>query len=111
MKITIEIDTDELDNPTFSQLMKFLQKQSSYDVSIKQKEEKYNQSYIHKLKLFMQTFNDLSGKDREDVKTEDFFNELLNTGKFTLDDCKEFLNTALQNGQIYERRKDCYAKT
>jgi replicative DNA helicase Mcm len=68
------------------------------------------QSEISKLKLFMEIFNALSGQDKSDVEEKHFINELTQTGRFSEDDAKNFLNKAMQNGQIYERRSGFYAK-
>jgi replicative DNA helicase Mcm len=68
------------------------------------------QSEISKLKLFMEIFNALSGQDKNDVEEKHFINELTQTGRFSEDDAKNFLNKAMQNGQIYERRSGFYAK-
>lgn len=68
------------------------------------------QSEISKLKLFMEVFNGLSGQDKNDVEEKNFINELIQTGRFSEDDAKSFLNKAMQNGQIYERRSGFYAK-
>jgi replicative DNA helicase Mcm len=68
------------------------------------------QSEISKLKLFMEIFNALSGQDKSDVEEKYFINELTQTGRFSEDDAKNFINKAMQNGQIYERRSGFYAK-
>jgi replicative DNA helicase Mcm len=68
------------------------------------------QSEISKLKLFMEIFYALSGQDKNDVEEKHFINELTQTGRFSEDDAKNFLNKAMQNGQIYERRSGFYAK-
>jgi hypothetical protein len=72
------------------------------------------QSEISRLRLFMEVFRALStnnGKeDDADIHKDLLFQELIATGRFTLDQCKEMLKKAEQNGQIYQRRKDWYAK-
>src|SRR5574342_529445 len=68
------------------------------------------QSEISKLKLFMEVFNALSGQDKSDVEEKNFIQELAQTGRFSEDDAKNFINKAMQNGQIYERRSGFYAK-
>lgn len=68
------------------------------------------QSEISKLKLFMEVFNALSGQDKNDVEEKSFIQELTQTGRFTDDDAKNFINKAMQNGQIYERKAGYYAK-
>ena len=68
------------------------------------------QSEISKLKLFMEVFHGLSGQDKNDVEEKIFINELIQTGRFSEEDAKNFLNKAMQNGQIYERRSGFYAK-
>src|SRR5574342_450807 len=68
------------------------------------------QSEISKLKLFMEIFNALSGQDKNDVEEKSFIQELAQTGRFSEDDAKNFINKAMQNGQIYERRSGFYAK-
>ena len=47
---------------------------------------------------------------KNDVEEKHFINELTQTGRFSEDDAKKFLNKAMQNGQIYERRSGFYAK-
>ena len=68
------------------------------------------QSEISKLKLFMEIFNALSGQDKNDVEEKSFIQELAQTGRFSEDDAKNFINKAMQNGQIYERKSGYYAK-
>lgn len=68
------------------------------------------QSEISKLKLFMEVFNALSGQDKNDVEEKSFIQELTQTGRFTEDDAKTFINKAMANGQIYERKAGYYAK-
>ncbi|HSF51204.1 MAG TPA: minichromosome maintenance protein MCM [Nitrososphaeraceae archaeon] len=68
------------------------------------------QSEISKLKLFMEIFNALSGQDKNDVEEKTFIQELAQTGRFSEDDAKNFINKAMQNGQIYERKSGYYAK-
>lgn len=68
------------------------------------------QSEISKLKLFMEVFNALSGQDKNDVEEKSFIQELTQTGRFTEDDAKTFINKAMSNGQIYERKAGYYAK-
>jgi len=68
------------------------------------------QSEISKLKLFMEVFHGLSGQDKNDVEEKIFINDLIQTGRFSEEDAKNFLNKAMQNGQIYERRSGFYAK-
>lgn len=68
------------------------------------------QSEISKLKLFMEIFNALSGQDKNDVEEKSFIQELIQTGRFSEDDAKNFINKAMQNGQIYERKSGYYAK-
>ena len=68
------------------------------------------QSEISKLKLFMEIFNALSGQDKNDVEEKSFIQELTQTGRFSEDDAKNFINKAMQNGQIYERKSGYYAK-
>lgn len=68
------------------------------------------QSEISKLKLFMEVFNALSGQDKNDVEEKSFIQELTQTGRFTEDDAKTFINKAMTNGQIYERKAGYYAK-
>jgi replicative DNA helicase Mcm len=68
------------------------------------------QSEISKLKLFMEVFNALSGQDKNDVEEKSFILELTQTGRFTEDDAKTFINKAMANGQIYERKAGYYAK-
>jgi|SRR5215212_5187415 len=64
-----------------------------------------------KTKLFMDIFTNLYGPEEYDVEKEKLFNELIRTGRFSLDDCNKHLKLELGRGQIYERRKDTYAKT
>ncbi|MGD1839147.1 MAG: minichromosome maintenance protein MCM [Nitrososphaeraceae archaeon] len=68
------------------------------------------QSEVSKLKLFMDIFTSLSGQDKNDVEEKNFIQELIQTGKFTEDDAKNYLNKAMQNGQIYERKAGYYSK-
>ena len=68
------------------------------------------QSEISKLKLFMEIFNALSGQDKNDVEEKSFIQELTQTGRFSEDDAKNFINKAMQNGQIYERKSGYHAK-
>ena len=68
------------------------------------------QSEISKLKLFMEIFNALSGQDKNDVEEKSFIQQLAETGRFSEDDAKNFINKAMQNGQIYERKSGYYAK-
>lgn len=68
------------------------------------------QSEISKLKLFMEVFNYLSGRDKSDVEVTNFIHELISTERFTDKDAWAFIQKALQNGQIYERRHGFYAK-
>lgn len=115
MKVTIELDVDLdflmelLKNASISSKGQFL-------YNLKPREEDLGvlagrpQSEISKLKLFMEVFNGLSGQDKNDVLKDDFFDELVATGRFTLDQCNEMLEKAERNGQIYQRRKDWYAK-
>jgi replicative DNA helicase Mcm len=65
---------------------------------------------ISKLKIFMDVFNGLSGQDKNDVEEKNFIKELIETGRFSKDDIGNFLNKAMKNGQIYERRSGFYAK-
>ena len=68
------------------------------------------QSEISKLKLFMDIFTSLAGQDKNDVEEKNFIQELIQSGKFTEDDAKNYLNKAMQNGQIYERKAGYYSK-
>ena len=63
-----------------------------------------------KLKIFMETFNLLSKSEDKDVEESNLFSELISKGKFSLDDCKNILNKAMQNGHLYERRSGWLAK-
>jgi len=65
---------------------------------------------ISKLRLFIETFNRLGGEGRIDVNQEKLFDELLQTGKFSGDEAKLYLNKALSNGQIFERKPAFLAK-
>jgi hypothetical protein len=112
MKVTIE-----LDNVSLEFIMALLEKSYEnsrgkllYDLKKDRNEDYKSQSEISRLKLFMEVFNGLSGQDKNDVDRETFFNELIQTGRFSLDQCDEMLKKALQNGQIYERRTGWYAK-
>jgi replicative DNA helicase Mcm len=67
-------------------------------------------SEISKLKLFMEIFNELAGKDRNDIEERSFVVELVKTGKFSEDEAKIMIRKAMQNGQIYERKSGFYAK-
>ena len=67
-------------------------------------------SEVSKLKMFIEIFTALSGKDRNDVEEKNFINELIKTGKFTEDEARSYLKKAMQNGQIYERKSGFYAK-
>lgn len=67
-------------------------------------------SEISKLKLFMEIFSELSGKDKEDIDEKNFIDELTKTGKYTEDEARNYIRKAMQNGQIYERRPGFYAK-
>ena len=62
------------------------------------------------LKTFTDIFNELSGKEKQDVEEISLFEGLIKTGKFTLNEAKEHIRKAMQNGQIYERRAGFYAK-
>jgi len=64
-----------------------------------------------KTKLFMDIFSTLCGQYENDIQKDVLFGELVGTGRFTLDDCNKHLKLELERGQIYERRKDVYAKT
>jgi len=66
---------------------------------------------IHKLKLFMETFNAVSSTNRNDVNEVIFIDELVKTGKFSKEESKEYIFKAIQNGQIYEKQPGSYAKT
>src|SRR6188768_4363886 len=58
---------------------------------------------ISKTKLFMQVFSFFSQAENKDVPEYEFIKELISTGKFTLDECKNLINKSMQNGHIYER--------
>jgi hypothetical protein len=108
MKITIELDTDNLDSLSYDYLIRLIQQQSYYDITPEQ-EQSHPISEISKQKLFLEIFKALF--ERGDVNKNVLFGELIGTGKFNIDDANKFLKLLLSNGEIYERRKDYYAKT
>ena len=63
-----------------------------------------------KLKIFHDVFDRLAGPDKFDVSEYDFIEELRKTDRFYEDEIKQMIKMAMQNGQIYERRKGYYAK-
>jgi len=69
------------------------------------------QSERSKMKLFLDIFNALSGKDQNPVEEQALITELVKTGKFTEDDAKEWINKAKLNGMIYEVRQGFYKRT
>ncbi len=68
------------------------------------------QSDRSKLKLFLDVFNALSGKDQNPVEEQALIAELVKTGKFTEDDAREWIKKALTNGMIYEIRQGFYKR-
>ncbi len=68
------------------------------------------QSERSKMKLFLDIFNALSGKDQNPVEEQALITELVKTGKFTEDDAKEWIRKALSNGMIYEVRQGFYKR-
>lgn len=108
MKVKLELDL------SFNQLLQLLETLKESNISVINDVDLgvlhgKPQSDISKLKLFMEVFNALSGRDKSDVAEEKLIDELIQTGRFTLDDAKNFLNKGMQNGQIYERRHGWYA--
>lgn len=69
------------------------------------------QSERSKMKLFLDIFNALTGKDQNPVEEQALITELVKTGKFTEDDAKEWIKKALTNGMIYEVTRGFYKRT
>lgn len=65
---------------------------------------------ISKLKLFMEVFSALGGKNKEDVNEDKLLKELFETERFNKKEIKEFINKAMQQGLIYERRSGYYTR-
>lgn len=82
--------------------------------------EEYGSSIIRELKAFIETFNRLSGVNKNDVEESLLINELIkipysdNQGSvlklFTTERARTFIKKAMQNGQIYERKTGWYRK-
>lgn len=68
------------------------------------------QSEISRLKLFSDVFRDLSGEDRNDVPKLVLVDALFKTGRFTMDEIKNYIEKAERNGEIYERRPGFYQR-
>lgn len=85
---------------------KLIENQCKHNTSILDKPH----SEVSKLRLFMETFKALSGEERNDVEKLYFIKALTNTEKFTEKEALEFIDKAMRNGQIYERKTGVYAK-
>ncbi len=68
------------------------------------------QSDRSKLKLFLDVFNALSGKDQNPVEEQALIAELVKTGKFTEDDAREWIKKVLAKGVIFEIRQGFYKR-
>jgi replicative DNA helicase Mcm len=118
MKITIIIEDNKMTLKSITKLLKIIDENNLVQLKEDSSETEIDhgvlagrpQSEISKLRLFMEVFNGLSGPDKNDVLEDDFLDEIEATGRFDRKEAKQFLAKALQNGQIYERRKDWYAK-
>jgi replicative DNA helicase Mcm len=58
----------------------------------------------------MEIFDALSSSGRHEVEEHGFIHELLMTGKFTHDETQNYIAEALDNGQIFRRKKGFFTK-
>ena len=63
---------------------------------------------ISKNQLFMEVFNALSGKNKNDVEGKVLINELFQTGRFSKSDVNEMIQKAIEDGYIFERIEGWY---
>jgi replicative DNA helicase Mcm len=68
------------------------------------------QSEVSKQKLFMETFNALSGPDNNEVEEKNLVAELVKTGRFSDEEARTQINKFSREGRIYERRPGFWAK-
>jgi replicative DNA helicase Mcm len=64
-----------------------------------------------KLRILMEVFNGLSGRDENPVEETNLINELVKTERFTGDQARTYIMKAMQKGQIYGRKAGFYART
>ncbi len=67
-----------------------------------------SQMEISKNQLFMEVFNALSGKNKNDVEGKVLINELFQTGRFSKSDVNEMIQKAIEDGYIFERIEGWY---
>jgi hypothetical protein len=74
-----------------------------------QREAEYRLSETHKLKLFIDLFNQLSKGRKEEVAEKELINRLRTRGLSEVES-KELIRTSMINGMIYEKRPGYYMR-
>jgi DNA replicative helicase MCM subunit Mcm2 (Cdc46/Mcm family) len=64
---------------------------------------------IDKLKVFINTFETLRGRNEKDVTEKDLLNALIDKD-FGPQEVKQYIKKAVQDGQIYERKTGHYQR-